>query len=112
MIGGRESGQLVLAEKLGINHPDQIVDFDYSTDTFPFYVTEADITVINHQSLSDGKLALRVRDGLRANETQRFRIVSGTAPSEPADEADSVHVVETAECYEIANALIAVRTQK
>jgi hypothetical protein len=110
--GGREFGQLVLAEKLGINHPDQIVDFDYSTDTFPFYVTEADSTVINHQSLSGGKLALRVRDGLRANETQRFRIVSGTAPSEPADEADSVHVVETAECYEIANALIAVRIPK
>ena len=102
----------MLAEKLGIDHPDQVVDFDYSTDTFPFYVTEADGAVIHHQRLSGGKLALRVRGGLRANETRRFRIVSGSAPSEPADEADSVRVVETAEHYEIANALVAVRVPR
>jgi hypothetical protein len=30
-------GQLVLAEKLGIDHPDQVVDFDYSTHNLPFY---------------------------------------------------------------------------
>ena len=47
---GRAFGQLVLAEKLGIDHPDQVVDFDYSTDTFPFYVTEADGTVMHHQT--------------------------------------------------------------
>src|SRR5262245_54904265 len=111
-LSGRELGQLELAETLGINHPDQVVDFDYSAVTFPFYVAEADGTVIQHQSLSGGKLALRVRDGLRANETRRYRIVSGTAPSEPADEADSVRVVETADHYEIANALVAVRVPR
>jgi hypothetical protein len=55
---------------------------------------------------------LRVRGGLRANETRRFRIVSGTPPSEPADEVDSVRVVETADHYEIANALVAVRVPR
>src|SRR5262249_17451945 len=64
---------------------------------------------IPHQPVSGGKLALRVRGGLRANQTRRFRIVSGSAPSVPVDEADSVRVVETAEHYEIANALVAVR---
>src|SRR5262245_35157438 len=73
----RAFDQLVLTEKLGIYHPDQVINFDYSTDIFPFYVTEADGTVIHHQPLSGGKLALRVRGGLRANETRRFRIVSG-----------------------------------
>jgi hypothetical protein len=33
---GRALGQLVLAEKLGIDHPDQVVDFDYNTDYLPF----------------------------------------------------------------------------
>ena len=47
---GRASGQLVLAEKLGIGHPDQVVDFDYSTVNLPFYVTEADDKVIHHQT--------------------------------------------------------------
>jgi hypothetical protein len=35
---GRALGQLGLAEKLGIDHADHVVDFDYSTGTFPFYV--------------------------------------------------------------------------
>src|SRR5262245_48938138 len=87
---GRALDQLVLPERLGIDHPDQVVDFDYNGDTLPFYVTEADGTIIHHQPLSGGKLALRLRGGLRANETRRFRIVSGSAPSAPADEADSV----------------------
>ena len=111
-LSGRILGQLVLPEKLGIDHPDQVVDFDYSADTRPFYVAEADGTVIHHQRLSDGKLALRARGGLLANETRQFRIVSGTAPSEPADEADSVRVVETAEHYEVANAFVAVRVPR
>src|SRR5262245_58980877 len=109
---GHAFDELVLAEKLGIDHPDQIVDFDYSTDTVPFFVTEADGTIIPHQPVSGGKLALRVRGGLRANQTRRFRIVSGSAPSVPVDEADSVRVVETAEHYEIANALVAVRVPR
>src|SRR5215472_14327857 len=49
---GRALGELVLAEKLGIDHPDQVVDFDYSTDNLPFYVTEPDGTVRHHQTLS------------------------------------------------------------
>ena len=61
---------------------------------------------MHHQTLSGGKLALRLRGGLQANETRRFQIVPGAAPSEPADEADSVRVVETAEHYEIANTLV------
>src|SRR5262249_5867668 len=61
---------------------------------------------------SSGKLALRLRGGLRANETRRFRIVPGFAPSEPVDEADAVRVVETATHYEIANALVAVRVPR
>src|SRR4029453_18867157 len=69
---GRAFGQLVLTEKLGIDHPDQVIDFDYSTDTFPFYVTGADGAITHHQRLSGGKLALRLRGGLRANETRRF----------------------------------------
>src|SRR5262245_41595911 len=76
-LSGRILAQLVLPEKLGIDHPDQVVDFDYNTDTLPFYVAEADGTVIHYQRLSDGKLALRARGGLLANETRRFRIVSG-----------------------------------
>jgi hypothetical protein len=63
---GRALGQLVLAEKLGIDHPDQVVDFDYNTDNLPFYVMEADGTVIHHQTLSGGRLALRLRGGLPA----------------------------------------------
>jgi hypothetical protein len=51
---GRALGQLVLAEKLGIDHPDQVVDFDYSTESLPFYVTEADDTVIHHQTEGTG----------------------------------------------------------
>src|SRR6516162_9347483 len=109
---GRALGQLVLAEKLGIDHPDQIVDFDNSTDNLPFYVTEADGRVIRHQTLSGGRLALRLRGGLPANETRRFRIVPGAAPSEPADEADSVRVLETVDHYEIANPLVAIRVPK
>jgi hypothetical protein len=31
---GRALGQLVLAEKLGIGHPEQVVDFDQSTDNW------------------------------------------------------------------------------
>jgi hypothetical protein len=110
--GERTSGELVLQERLEINHPDQVVDFDYATDNFPVYVTDGDGTVIHHQALASGRLALRVRGGLRANEIRRFRIVPGTAPNEPADDADSVRVVETAEDYEIANALVAVRVPK
>src|SRR5262249_18092442 len=109
---GRALDQLVLPERLGIDHPDQVVDFDYNGDTLPFYVTEADGTIIQHQPLSGGKLALRLRGGLRATQTRTFPIVSGSAPSAPADEADSVRVVETAEHYEIANTLIAVRLPK
>jgi hypothetical protein len=109
---GRAFGQLVLAEKLGIDHPDQVVDFDYSADTSPFYVTGADGAVTQYQRLSGGKLALRLRGGLRANEVRPFRIVAGFAPSEPADEANSVRVLETAEHYEIANALLAVRVPR
>jgi hypothetical protein len=45
---GHALGQLVLAEKLGFGHPDQVVDFDQSTDNWPFDVTEADGTVIHH----------------------------------------------------------------
>jgi hypothetical protein len=101
-----------MAEKLGIDHPDQVIDFDYSAHSLPFYVTEADGTVMHHQTLSGGRLALRLRGGLRANETRRFRIVSGVAPSEPADEADSVRVVETIDHYEIANTLVAIRVPK
>src|SRR5262249_23490209 len=88
---GRALGQMVLAKKLGIAHPDQVADFDYSTDTdtFHFYVTAADGVVMRHQSLSSGKLALRLGGGLRANETRRFRIVPGLAPNEPADEASA-----------------------
>jgi hypothetical protein len=108
----RPLGQLVLVEKLGINHPDQVVDFDYSTNNLPFYVTEADGTVIQHQTLVGGRLALRQRGGLRANETHRFRIVSGVAPSEPADDAESVRVVESIDHYEIANTLVAIRVPK
>jgi hypothetical protein len=74
---GRALGELVLAEKRGIQHPDQVVDFDYSTDTSPFYVTAADVAVTQYQRLSGGKLA----GGLRANEARRFRIVPGFAPS-------------------------------
>ena len=51
---GRALGQLVLAEKLGFDHPDQVVDFDYSTESLPFYVTEADDTVIHHQTEGTG----------------------------------------------------------
>jgi hypothetical protein len=109
---GRAFGELVVAEKLGIDHPDQVVDFDHNTDTLPFYITAADGAVMHHQRLSGGKLALRLRGGLRANQICRFRIVPGFAPSEPADEADSVRVVETAEHYEIANALVAVRVPR
>jgi hypothetical protein len=109
---GRGSGQLVLAEKFGINHPDQVVDFDYSSDVFPFYVTGPDGLITQYQRLSNGKLAVRVRGGLRANETRLFRIVPGFAPNEPADEADSVRVIETAQHYEIANSLVAVRVPK
>src|SRR5262245_38874355 len=61
-LSGQTFGHLVLAEKLGIDHQDQVVDFDYTTNTSPFYVTEADGTIIRHQSLSGGKLALRVRN--------------------------------------------------
>src|SRR5262245_49329032 len=35
---GRAFGQLVLTQKLGIYHPAQVINFDYSTDIFPFYV--------------------------------------------------------------------------
>src|SRR5262249_61242954 len=77
---GRTLGQLELAEKLGINHPDQVVDFDYSTDTFPLYVAEADGTVIHNHPLSGEKLALLLRGGLRANDTRRCRILSGPHP--------------------------------
>lgn len=100
---------LILVERLGIDHPDQIVDFDYRTDNMPFYVTEAEGKVLRHQTLSGGRLALRLHGGLRANETRRFQIMSGSAPSEATDDTDSVRVVETAEHYEIANALVAVR---
>src|SRR5262249_9363883 len=109
---GHAFDELVLAEKLGIDHPDQVVDFDYSTDTSPFYVTAPDGAVTQYQRLAGGKLALRLRGGLRANEVRRFRIVPGFAPSEPADDADSVRVVETAAHYEIANALVAVRVPR
>src|SRR6516162_2685575 len=109
---GRALGELVLAEKLGIDHPDQVVDFDYSTDNLPFYVTEAVGTVIHHQTLSGGRLALHLRGGLPANETRRFRIVSGAAASEPADEAVSVRVLETVDHYEIANPLVAIRVPR
>src|SRR5262249_17670277 len=106
---GRALGQLVLPERLGIDHPDQVVDFDYNTNTFPFYVRGAGGTFTPHHPPSGGKWALRLHGGLRANETRRFGIMSGSAPSAPADEADSVRVVETGEHYEIANALVAVR---
>ena len=96
---GHALGQLVMAEKLGTDHPDQVVDFDYSTHSLPFYVTEADGTVIHHQTLSGGRLALRLRGGLRANETRRFGLVSGVVPSEPADEAESVRVIENVDHY-------------
>ena len=109
---GNALDQLFLAEKLGINHPDQFVDFDYSTQSLPFYVTEADGTVIDHQTLSGGRLALRLRGGLRANETRRFRIASGVAPSEAADEANSVRVSEVTDHYEIANSVVAIRVPK
>jgi hypothetical protein len=66
---------------------------------------------MHQQTFSGGRLALRLRGGLRANETRRFGLVSGSAPSEP-EEADSVRVVETAEYYEIANALVAVRVPR
>src|SRR5262245_6935866 len=82
---GHAFDELVLVEKLGIEHPDQVVDFDYSTDTSPFYVTAPDGAVVQYQRLSGGKLALRLRGGLRANEVRRFWIVPGFAPSEPAD---------------------------
>src|SRR5438045_4157978 len=82
---GHALGQLVIAERLGTDHPDQVVDFDYSSLSWPFYVTEADGTVMHHQTLSGGRLALRLRGGLRANETRRFGIVFGVAPSEPTD---------------------------
>src|SRR5262249_48380899 len=109
---GRALNQLVLPENLGIDHPDQVIDFDYNSDTFPFYVTDANDRIIPHQPLSGGKLALRLRGGLRANEPRQFRILHGNAPSEPTDEADSVHVAETSEYYEIANALVAVRVPR
>ena len=69
---GRAFAELVLTEKLGIHHPDQVIDFDYNTDTSPFYVTEADGTVIHYQPLSGGKLALRLRDGSGANDLAGF----------------------------------------
>src|SRR5262245_60014707 len=50
-LSGRILGQLVLPEKLGIDHLDQVVDFDYSTDTLPFYVAQADGTVVHYQRL-------------------------------------------------------------
>ena len=109
---GRGSGQLVLVEKFGIDHPDQVVDFDYGGDAFPFYVTGPDGSIKQHQRLSSGKLAVRLRGGLGANETRQFRIVPGFPPNEFADEADSVRVIETTQHYEIANTLVAVRVPK
>ena len=106
---GRALGELVLVERLGIHHPDQIVDFDQSPDAPLFHVMAADGAVVHHQRLSGGRLAVRVRGGLRAHETRRFRIVSGAPPSPPSDDADSVRVVEATAHYEIANALVAVR---
>ena len=108
---GRAFGQFVLVERLGIHHPDQIVDFDYSTRSRPLPCNGGRRHACAPPALSGGRLAFRVRGGLQANETRRFRIVPGS-PEPPADDADSVRVVETAEHYEIANALVAVRVPR
>src|SRR5262245_45466170 len=68
------SSQLMLVERLGIHHPDQIVHFEHSGEAKPFYVTEDDNIVVHHQRLSDGRVAVRVKGGLLANETRRFHM--------------------------------------
>jgi hypothetical protein len=99
-------------ERLVIRHPDQIIECDVASETMPFHVVTADSVVIHHQSLSSSRLAMRVRGGLDANETRRFRILPGAPLSTAADDADSVRVVERDEQYEIANALVAGRVPR
>jgi hypothetical protein len=106
------SSALVLVERLGIHHPDQIIHFERSTEAGAYHITADDGALVHHQRLSDGRLAVRVQGGLQANETRRFHIVPGTPASLAVDDADSVRVVEAADHYEIANRLVAIRVPR
>ena len=97
-----------LTESFGVSHPEQIVLFPCKTAIDPRQVVLQDEhgRQVPFQLLHDRQLA--VRTDLPAGATRTWALVAGTPQAQPA----GVSMSETAQYYEITNALVGIRVPK
>lgn len=108
LLGMEQSFELV--ERLGVAHPEQIIDFDLRApvDASKSHLLGPDGKEVPYQLIDDGKkLAVRTDIPLGAKKTWRLLTSRG-----PAAATEGVEVIEAADWYEITNGLVGIRVAK
>jgi len=98
--------KFTLREEFGVNHPRQIVEFDFNgaMDPSRSFMIGPDGNEVPYQRLSNGKIA--VETALLARQTLSWTLYSGRAP---ASFSRGVQVSTQSDFFEISNGITGVR---
>lgn len=104
-------GEYVVEDKIGVAHPDQIVELDLRgprQEGVDYSVTDESGNPVPHQWLNNGRLAVRVTGGLPAHGSRRFTVAVTNDPV-PNPGGGLIQVIESGDFVEITNDLVGVR---